>query len=300
MAIVLETNLSGVNLFRKGKVRDVYDLGDQLLIVATDRISTFDVVLNDAIPDKGRVLSGLSSFWFEFTKDIIPNHLISADISQYPEQLRQYAEILAGRSMLVKRTKPLPVECIVRGYVSGSGWQDYQKTGAICGIRLPDGLTESEKLSAPIFTPSTKAEIGHDQNISEQQMIDLVGAEITRTVKKACFNIYLRAAKYAESKGIIIADTKMEFGILDDQIILIDELLTPDSSRFWDITEYKVGMSPPSYDKQFVRDYLISIKWDKKPPIPKLPPDVIEKTQEKYRLAFEKITGHSMSVREIV
>lgn len=295
MAVVLETNLSGAKLFKKGKVRDVYDLGEALLIVATDRISTFDVVLNDAIPSKGRVLSGLSSFWFEFTKDIISNHLITADIAQYSAELRQSAEILSGRSMLVKKTRPLPVECIVRGYVSGSGWKDYQKTGAICGVKLPGGLQESAKLPEPIFTPSTKADTGHDENISEQQMIDLVGVETTRTVKQACFDIYLRAAKYTESKGIIIADTKMEFGILEDQVILIDELLTPDSSRFWDINEYKVGMSPPSYDKQFVRDYLLGIKWDKKPPIPQLPQAVIEKTQEKYRQAYEKITGDKLT-----
>jgi phosphoribosylaminoimidazole-succinocarboxamide synthase len=291
MSIVLTTSLPEVKLFRKGKVRDVYDLNDKLLIVATDRISTFDVVLNDGILDKGKILNGLASFWFEFTKDIISNHFISADVRKYPESLRHYREVLADRSMLVQKTKPLPVECIVRGYIAGSGWQDYQKTGSICGIKLPAGLDESAKLPEPIFTPSTKADTGHDQNISEQQMMDIIGAAITNKVKQSCIDIYLKAAKYAESQGIIIADTKMEFGILDKGVILIDELLTPDSSRFWDINEYKPGSSPPSYDKQFVRDYLIGIKWDKKPPIPKLPPEVIEKTREKYRLAYEKITG---------
>jgi len=287
--IILDSNLSGIKLFKKGKVRDVYDLGDNLLIISTDRISAFDVVLNDGIPYKGQILTELSGFWFNYTQDIIKNHLITSDVSQYPQRLKDFKNTLNGRSMFVKKTKLLPVECIVRGYISGSGWKEYQKTGSISGVKLPASLKESERLPEPIFTPSTKAETGHDENISVEKMIDIIGTDITKKIKEACINIYLKASQYAESKGIIIADTKMEFGLLDGEVILIDELLTPDSSRFWDISEYKVGISPPSFDKQFVRDYLISIKWDKKPPVPKLPQEVIEKTSEKYRLAYERI-----------
>lgn len=287
--MILNTNLPNIKLYKKGKVRDIYDLDDKLLIVATDRISAFDVVLNEGIPDKGRVLTELSVFWFNYTSDIIKNHLITSDFSCFPQELQNYKEILANRSMFVKKTKLLPVECIMRGYISGSGWKEYLQTGMISGIELSEGLKESEKLPEPIFTPSTKSETGHDENISEAQMISLVGSLATQTIKKACLNIYKKASTYAESKGVIIADTKMEFGLLDGEIILIDELLTPDSSRFWDIQEYKPGISPPSFDKQFVRDYLINIKWNKKPPVPKLPQEVIEKTSEKYRLACKKI-----------
>lgn len=294
MNIIKETNLKNIKLYKKGKVRDVYDLEDKLLIIATDRISTFDVVLQDGIPNKGKILTGLSCFWFEFTKEIVQNHLISANIYEFPSELQEYKEILVDRSMLVKKTKPLPIECIVRGYLSGTGWQEYQKSGTVCGIPLPAGLKQSAKLSEPIFTPSTKADAGHDENISFAKVVDLIGSDLANRIKDTCLEIFIKASKYAESKGIIIADTKMEFGLLDNELVLIDELLTPDSSRFWDINEYKVGISPPSFDKQFVRDYLISINWDKKPPIPKLPEDVIIKTQEKYQLAFERITGKKL------
>jgi phosphoribosylaminoimidazole-succinocarboxamide synthase len=287
--------LKTVKLFKKGKVRDIYEVEDKLLIVATDRISAFDVVLNDGIPNKGQVLTGLSSFWFNFTKDIIKNHLITGDVDQYPKELSKFREVLKSRSMLVKKTQLLPIECIVRGYISGSGWQEYLKTGMVSGVRLPKGLRQSEKLSEPIFTPSTKAEKGHDENISYEKMINIIGQDASRKIKDSCLNIYLKAGKYAESRGIIIADTKMEFGLLNDgDVILIDELLTPDSSRFWDINEYKPGISPPSFDKQFVRDYLISINWNKTPPAPNLPKEIIEKTSDKYVLAFEKITGDKL------
>lgn len=288
---VINTNFSEFKLYKKGKVRDVYDLSDKLLVIATDRISAFDVVLNDGIPNKGIILNELSCFWFNFTKDIIKNHLITNDVSSYPTELNKYAEILRSRSMLVKKTKPLPVECIVRGYISGSAWKEYLKDGSVSGIRLPKGLKESEKLPEPIFTPSTKAETGHDENISEQQMIDIVGKETTNIIKEACLKIYQKASQYAESRGIIIADTKMEFGLFDDEIILIDELLTPDSSRFWDMAEYQPGRSQNSFDKQYIRDYLESINWDKKPPAPKLPEDVIAKTAEKYQIAYKRILG---------
>lgn len=263
------------------------------MIVATDRISAFDVVLNDAIPNKGRVLTELSCFWFNFTRDIIKNHLITSDVDQYPKELSEFKEVLRSRSMLVKKTQLLPVECVVRGYLAGSGWKEYEKTQMVCGIKLPKGLKESEKLPEPIFTPSTKAEKGHDENITYDKMVEIIGSDLSRKIKDVCLGIYLKATRYAETKGIIIADTKMEFGILDDEVILIDELLTPDSSRFWDINEYKPGISPPSFDKQFVRDYLVSINWNKTPPAPNLPREVIEKTSEKYILALEKITGQN-------
>jgi len=288
--IVLNTNFTDIGQIKRGKVRDIYDFDDdKLLIVATDRISAFDVVLNDGIPDKGRILTGLSCFWFNFTSDIIKNHLIASDFSLFPSQLKAYQDILENRSMLVKKSKPLPVECIVRGYLAGSGWKEYIKSGTVCGIKLPDGLRESEKLPAPIFTPSTKATAGHDENVSEEQMELMVGEKTTKIIKEACLNIYKKASQYAESRGIIVADTKMEFGMLGDDVILIDELLTPDSSRFWDIKEYKPGITPPSFDKQFVRDYLISINWNKKPPVPKLPLEVIKRTSEKYQIAYERL-----------
>jgi phosphoribosylaminoimidazole-succinocarboxamide synthase len=294
MSIVLETNLAGVRLFKKGKVRDVYLIRDKLLIISTDRISAFDVILNDAIPDKGKILTGLSCFWFNYTKDIIQNHLITSDVSLYPEPLKQYADELSSRSMLVKKTRLLPIECIVRGYLSGSGWKEYLQTGMTSGIKLPIGLKESEKLTEPLFTPSTKAEAGHDQNISFKQMTDIIGSAVAQKIKDVCLNIFIKASQYAESKGIIIADTKMEFGMMDNEVILIDELLTPDSSRFWDAQEYRPGISPPSFDKQFIRDYLISINWERKPPAPKLPEEVINKTRDKYLLAYQKITGNKL------
>ncbi len=288
------TNIPELKLFKKGKVRDIFELEDILLIVATDRLSAFDVVLNDGIPSKGRVLTELSSFWFNFTSDIIKNHMITTAVSQFPAQLRKYQNILADRSMLVKKTILLPIECVVRGYISGSGWKEYIKSGSVCGIKLPKNLKESEKLPEPIFTPSTKVETGHDENIAEEKMVSVVGTDTTKIIKQACLDIYKKSSKYAESKGIIIADTKMEFGLFNDEIIIIDELLTPDSSRFWDISEYKPGTIPPSFDKQFVRDYLESIHWDKKPPPPKLPKSVIKKTSEKYRLAYEKILARKL------
>ncbi len=289
--MVLKTNFPDVKLYKKGKVRDVYDLDDKLLIIATDRISAFDVVLNDGIPNKGAVLNELSCFWFKFTEDIIKNHLITNNVDLYPNELKKYSDTLKNRSMLVIKTKPLPVECIVRGYISGSAWKAYLKNGSISGIKLPQGLKESEKLPEPIFTPSTKAESGHDENISELQMIDIVGKEVTNKVKHICLEIYKKASQYAESKGIIIADTKMEFGWFDDEIILIDELLTPDSSRFWDKAEYEPGRSQNSFDKQYIRDYLESINWDKRPPAPTLPEKVIAKTAEKYQIAYQRILG---------
>jgi phosphoribosylaminoimidazole-succinocarboxamide synthase len=292
---VRETSFPDLTLYRRGKVRDVYAIGeDRLLIVATDRISAFDVVLPNAIPDKGRVLTALSLFWFELIRDIVPTHLISADAESYPEPLRRHASVLAGRSMLVRRTDVVPFECVVRGYLSGSGWKDYQKTGAVCGIKLPPGLAESEKLPEPIFTPATKEESGHDINVSEEEMTKAVGAELTTTLKRLSLAVYRRAADYAATRGIIIADTKFEFGRADGQVILIDEVLTPDSSRFWPADDYKPGRSQPSFDKQYVRDYLESLTWNKQPPAPELPPEVVRRTSEKYREAHRLLTGSSL------
>jgi phosphoribosylaminoimidazole-succinocarboxamide synthase len=288
------TELPELKLFKKGKVRDIFELEDILLIVATDRLSAFDVVMNQGIPNKGRILTELSSFWFNFTSDIIKNHMITTAVSQFPAQLRKYQDILVDRSMLVKKTKLLPIECVVRGYISGSGWKEYIKSDSVCGIKLPKNLKESEKLPEPIFTPSTKADKGHDENITEEKMVSIIGADAAKIIKQACLSIYQKASVYAESKGIIIADTKMEFGLLNDEIIIIDELLTPDSSRFWDISEYKPGITPPSFDKQFARDYLESIHWDKKPPVPDLPLDVIQKTSKKYQIAYEKLLARKL------
>ncbi len=282
---------------KRGKVRDIYDLGDKLIIIATDRISAFDVVLPNGIPNKGRVLSQISKYWFEKTVDITPSHLISTEVSEYPEIFWQYRDVLEGRSMLVRKTKPLPVECIVRGYISGSGWKDYRESGTICGICLPNGLLESSKLESPIFTPSTKAEEGvHDENITFERAVEIVGQKLAERVKSTSIAIYSRACEMAERKGIIVADTKFEFGIDDDtgELILIDEILTPDSSRFWPKDEYSPGRPQKSFDKQFVRDYLISIGWNKKPPVPSLPPDVIEKTSKKYIEALRRLTGSDL------
>ncbi|MBN2088348.1 phosphoribosylaminoimidazolesuccinocarboxamide synthase [candidate division KSB1 bacterium] len=288
---MLSTSIKEASKVRRGKVRDIYELDDALLIVATDRISAFDVVMPNGIPDKGKVLTQISRFWFEKTAHIIPNHLISTDVTDFPTLFQPYREMLAGRSMLVKRAKPLTVECIVRGYLAGSGWKDYQRTGAVSGIALPKGLMEFSRLEEPLFTPSTKAEVGHDENISVRQMENLIGKEITHKVIESSLEIYRWGRQYAETKGIIIADTKFEFGILDGQLLLIDEVLTPDSSRFWPMASYQPGISPPSYDKQFVRDYLNSLQWDKTPPAPKLPDAIVIKTREKYIEAFEKLTG---------
>jgi phosphoribosylaminoimidazole-succinocarboxamide synthase len=288
--VLLKTDFKDVPLFRRGKVRDVYDLGDKLLIVSTDRISCFDVVLPCGIPDKGRVLTDISVFWFDFIKDIIGHHLITTDIEKYPQILKKYKADLEGRSMLVLKTKPLAVECVVRGYLSGSGWKEYKQKQSICGINLPKGLRESEKLPEIIFTPSTKADVGHDQNIDQKYVEDLVGVELALRLKKTSIDIYKRAADYALGKGIIIADTKFEFGIYQDRMIIIDEVLTPDSSRFWPLSEYQPGKAVPSFDKQFVRDYLETLDWNKTPPAPELPEEIIKITTEKYLEAYLKLT----------
>lgn len=289
--VILETNLQGVKFIRRGKVRDIYEVEDYLLIVATDRVSAFDVVLPNGIPGKGKILTQISLFWFNKVKDIVENHIVSSNVREFPEPLQVYGEVLEGRSMLVRKAKPLAVECIVRGYLSGSGWKEYQKTGMVCGIKLPDGLTESEKLPLPIYTPSTKAMEGHDINISFDKTVKILGKETAEKVRDLSLAIYKRASDIAEKKGIIIADTKMEFGIYDGKLILIDELLTPDSSRFWSIKDYKPGQSQDSFDKQIIRDYLISIKWDKKPPAPELPPDIVQKTRERYEEIFRILTS---------
>ncbi|MBM3245779.1 MAG: phosphoribosylaminoimidazolesuccinocarboxamide synthase [Candidatus Omnitrophica bacterium] len=293
-AVLLNTDFKGLKLYKRGKVRDVYDLGSQLLIISTDRISCFDVVLPCGIPYKGKVLTGLSCFWFSFIKDIIPHHLITADINQYPAQLKKYKEQLAGRSMLVAKTRPLAVECVVRGYLSGSGWKEYQKEQSICGIKLPPGLRESDKLDRPIFTPSTKEDKGHDINIDQKGAENLVGKDNADKIKKTSIMLYEKARDYALTRGIIIADTKFEFGVDNDKIILIDEALTPDSSRFWPQDQYQPGRPQPSFDKQFVRDYLESLNWDKQPPAPGLPEEIVEKTTQKYLEAYKKLTGRSL------
>ncbi|MDD2752251.1 MAG: phosphoribosylaminoimidazolesuccinocarboxamide synthase [Candidatus Omnitrophica bacterium] len=289
--VLLNTSFSDLKLFRRGKVRDVYDLGDQLLIISTDRISCFDVVLSCGIPDKGRVLTALSLFWFDFLKDTIPNHLITAQVDKYPAQIQKYKAQLENRSMLVKKSKPFPVECIVRGYLSGSGWKEYKEKQSVSGVKLPAGLKESDKLPEIIFTPSTKADVGHDVNVDEKYIEGLIGREAAQTVKKSSIDIYRKASEYARKQGIIIADTKFEFGAYDGKIILIDEALTPDSSRFWPAEEYQPGGAVPSFDKQFVRDYLESLNWNKQPPAPKLPEAIIEKTRAKYLEAYRKLTG---------
>ena len=293
---VVETALANLKLERRGKVRDVYAVGEeQLLIVATDRISAFDCVLPTPIQRKGEVLTQLSRFWFERLKHITEHHLITTSIEALPSDLRAYADELRGRSMLVRRTKVFPVECVVRGYISGSGWKDYQRTGEVCGHRLPANLRESEKLSEPIFTPATKAETGHDENISEQQMASIIGSEVTAFLREVSLRLYQEASEYAFARGIIIADTKFEFGRdVEGKIILIDEVLTPDSSRFWPADSYEVGKSQPSFDKQFVRDYLEGLNWDKQPPAPALPEDIAQATTRRYLEAYELLTGQSL------
>lgn len=290
--VILDTRLKGLNLFKKGKVRDIYELDNMLLIVATDRISAFDVVLPNGIPQKGKILTALSLFWFGFTRDIIANHIL---IGETPHLPREERELIEGRSMLVKKTKPLPAECIVRGYLSGSAWKEYQSYGAVSGIKLPTRLMESAKLAEPIFTPSTKAETGHDVNITFNELQNLVGAEIATKLREVSINIYLKASEYAEGRGIIIADTKFEFGLYEGDVILIDELLTPDSSRFWSKEEYEPGKPQPSFDKQYVRDYLEKIKWDKNPPAPELPFDIIEETSKKYLEAYKRLVDANSS-----
>ena len=290
--MVRETDLKGLKLINRGKVRDIYELGNDLLIVATDRISAFDVVMDDPIPDKGRILTQISTFWFEATENITPNHLISTDAGVFPPPCQPYREILEGRTMLVRKAEPLPVECIVRGYLAGSGWKDYCSSGAVCGQRLPPGLKESAKLPEPIFTPSTKAEGGeHDENISFPRMIELIGEDLAYQLKDLSLALYKKGMELAESKGIIMADTKFEFGLIDGQLILIDELLTPDSSRFWPRDQYKPGGSQPSFDKQYLRDYLEGLNWGKTYPPPRLPQKIIAQTAQRYRQAMELITS---------
>jgi phosphoribosylaminoimidazole-succinocarboxamide synthase len=289
---VIETNFKGINLIKRGKVRDVYDLGNELLMVATDRISAFDVVMPDPIPEKGKILTRISLYWFDIMKTLLPNHVISGDVEDYPESCRPHMDVLRGRSMLVKKTEPLPIECIVRGYISGSGWNDYQASGEVCGIKLPAGLKESAKLPEPVFTPSTKAETGvHDINIDFNEAVKMIGKRLADKVRELSIAIYKKGAALAHKKGIIIADTKFEFGILEDELMLIDEILTPDSSRFWPLEFYQPGGPQKSFDKQYLRDYLLSIKWNKKPPAPCLPQDVISNTYNKYQEAFQQLTG---------
>ena len=290
---ITSTDFPGLKLFRRGKVRDVYDLGEHLLLVATDRISAFDCIMPNGIPDKGRILTAMSLFWFEFTSDIVKNHLVAHRVEDFPESLQLYSDILRGRSLLVKKSDPFPIECVARGYLAGGGWKEYQETGAVSGIRLPRGLRQAERLPQTIFTPATKAESGHDENISFEGVCGEVGEETGRRLRDLTITIYEKARAYAADRGIIISDTKFEFGRTRDGIILIDEILTPDSSRFWPTESYRVDASPPSFDKQFLRDYLEGLEWDKTPPAPELPPDIISKTREKYMEAYRLLTGRN-------
>ena len=289
---VCETDFSDIKLLKRGKVRDIYDLGDKLLMIATDRISAFDVVMPNPIPDKGKILSKISLFWFEAIRLLVQNHVISSDVAEYPAECRKYSEELDGRSMLVKKAEPLPIECVVRGYLSGSGWSSYQEHGEVCGIRLPKGLQESDKLPEPVFTPSTKEEVGtHDINIDFDETVKRIGRKLAERVKELSIEIYIKGSKLAAQKGIIIADTKFEFGIVGNEIIIIDEVLTPDSSRFWPKDSYRPGGPQLSFDKQYLRDYLTSIKWNRKPPAPSLPKDVVDNTRSKYMEALKRLTG---------
>jgi len=292
MRVIRETHFSGITPAARGKVRDIYDLGDKLLIVATDRLSAFDVVLPTPIPDKGHVLTQLSLFWFNLLKDVVPNHVLSA--TDFPAPFDSHKDDLAGRSMVVRKAQPLPIECVVRGYVSGSGWKDYCATGKICGIALPAGLHESDRLPQPIFTPATKAAVGHDENVSFEQAASLVGKELAERVRAISLEIYRRASAYAEPRGILLADTKFEFGLVYNDLMWIDEALTPDSSRFWPAAQYKPGGPQPSFDKQFVRDYLERIQWSKTPPGPELPPEVVAATRVKYREAYRILAGREL------
>jgi phosphoribosylaminoimidazole-succinocarboxamide synthase len=289
--MAIDSPLAGLTLLHRGKVRDMYDLGDRLLMVATDRISAFDVVLPTLIPGKGKILTALSIYWFGMMDDLVPHHFISAQVEDFPAPCQQHKEWLEGRSMLVKKTRPAPVECVVRGYLAGSAWKDYQQTGTVCGIHLPDGLLEAARLEEPIFTPSTKAPVGeHDLNITFVQMAERLGLSLAEQMRDTSLKIYSRARQIGESKGIIIADTKFEFGLESDRLMLIDEILTPDSSRFWPAAEYRPGRTPESFDKQFVRDYLLNLPWDPSAPPPLLPPDIVKKTQEKYAEALRRLT----------
>jgi phosphoribosylaminoimidazole-succinocarboxamide synthase len=291
---ILETRIPELPLWSRGKVRDVYDLGDRLLIVATDRLSAFDVVLPTPVPDKGRVLTQLSLFWFRMLGDLVLNHVIASEWNELPESLQSHRDQLEGRSMLVAKTEPLPVECVVRGYLAGSGWKDYKSTGSVCGIPLPPGLRESDRLQEPVFTPATKAAVGHDENIDFATTEKLIGAAHARAVRDLSLEIYRRAAAHAESRGILLADTKFEFGVSDGRLVWIDEALTPDSSRFWPAADYEPGRAQQSFDKQYVRDYLESLDWDKRPPGPSLPDQVVSRTREKYREAHLRLTGREL------
>jgi len=299
-APLLDTAFPDLKLHGRGKVRDIYQVGDQLLLVATDRISAFDYVLGSGIPDKGKVLTQLSAFWFERMGDLVPHHMIAIDTAAFPPALQPHAATLRGRAMLCRRTRPIPIECVARGYLSGSGWKEYQQTGMVCGIALPKGLTESDRLPEPIFTPATKAETGHDINISEDEAAKIIGSELTTRLKTLTLEIFRRGCEHAESKGIIIADTKFEFGLVGDgnpatDVVLIDEVLTPDSSRFWPKDQYRPGGAVPSFDKQFVRDYLEDIKWNKQPPVPSLPESVVTRTREKYVEAFRRLSDRELA-----
>ena len=291
-SVVRETNFPGLALRGRGKVRDIYEVGDRLLIVATDRLSAFDVILPTPIPDKGRVLTQLSLFWFEKLNSVVPNHVVSA--RDFGNELAPFASELSGRAMLVRKTEPIPIECVVRGYLAGSGWKDYQKTGAVCGIPLPEGLRESDKLPEPIFTPSTKATSGHDENISFEEVCRVIGRALAERLRDVSLEIYRRASEYAAERGIIIADTKFEFGLDGQELVWIDEALTPDSSRFWPAAGYEPGRAQPSFDKQFVRDYLERCGWSKQPPAPSLPDEVVADTQAKYREAYRRLVGREL------
>jgi phosphoribosylaminoimidazole-succinocarboxamide synthase len=291
---LLETDFAGVERYGRGKVRDVYSIDGRLLIVATDRISAFDYILPTGIPDKGKVLTQLSIFWFDFLREVTPTHFLTAQVDDYPEPLQHFRDQLEGRSMLVKRANMIEIECVARGYISGSGWKEYREKGTVCGIKLPAGLKESDRLPEPIFTPATKAQSGHDENVSFGRVGELVGETLAARLRDLTLNIYARAARYAETRGILIADTKFEFGFVGDELVLGDEVLTPDSSRFWPADTYKPGGPQFSFDKQFVRDYLESICWNKQPPAPALPEEVAARTGEKYRQAYRALTGHSL------
>jgi phosphoribosylaminoimidazole-succinocarboxamide synthase len=296
---LLETSFPDLTLHGRGKVRDIYQVGDDLLIVATDRISAFDYVLGSGIPDKGKVLTQLSAFWFERMGDLVPHHVIATDVATFPAPLKTQAETLRGRAMLCRRTRPVPIECVARGYLSGSGWKEYQQTGMVCGVKLPAGLKESDRLPQPIFTPATKADSGHDINISEAEAAKIIGSDLTARLKQLTLEIFRRGCEHAESKGIIIADTKFEFGLVGagnpaTDVLLIDEVLTPDSSRFWPKDQYRPGGAVASFDKQYVRDYLEEIRWNKQPPVPSLPDTVVERTREKYIEAFKRLSGREL------
>ncbi len=294
--LIGDTDFLGLPLFKKGKVRDIYDFGDKLLVIATDRVSAFDVVFPTLIPQKGKVLNGISEFWFNYTKDIVGNHMITTNIDEYPKMLLEYREEIEGRSMLVKKASVIPVECVVRGYLEGSGLKEYMKTGTICGIKLPKGLRQCDRLPEPIFTPTTKAEQGHDESITFDDLVDIIGVSTATTIRDLSIFLYIEASKYAKSKGIIVADTKLEFGLINGEINVVDEMFTPDSSRFWDANDYEPGRPQKSFDKQYLREYLESIGWDKKPPAPNLPDYVVKNTSAKYIEAYERITGKTMVI----